>query len=373
MANIIDYVKWRGDVPYSVDPFNEVDNLIFAELAYIDFVGIVDGPESSDCLTLKEAAELFFHENTMEEALKKNPAPYTLEAVKDAPRFQNTRVRWYISKLDEEAERQLAIVTFELEDGSSYVAMRGTDGTLVGWKEDFNMAYMAGTAGQLGAVDYLNAHFAEGDRPLRIGGHSKGGNFAMYAAIFCNEPIREKIRWVYSNDGPGFRKQILNTSNYREMSARIYSIIPEDSIVGMLLHNNVKHHVVKSEGSGFNQHDLNNWQLEKNRLLRAEKLSDGSEMLNEVLTTWLEALSDEEIEVFVNGIFDSLNAAGVSTFQEMSEEKLKCYGAALKAAGDLPKEKQQVIKDTIGKLASVGKDVISNSVSDMVSGVFPIW
>ena len=236
MANMLDYLDWRGDLSMTKDPFNEVDNLILAELSYIPFNEYMPKAGSDESVRLKDVGEAFFEDYTLEDTADNwNKSPQVLKAAMKMNRFKKMKLRWFVDEFDQENEQQLSIVTFELEDGTAYVAFRGTDGTLIGWKEDFNMAYLFDTPGQKRAAEYMNEHFMNYDRPIRLGGHSKGGNFAMYAGMFCDPAVREKILTIYSNDGPGFHDEVMATDSYRAAKDKIVSIIPESSVVGLLL------------------------------------------------------------------------------------------------------------------------------------------
>ena len=212
MATIFDYLNWRGDISLNEDPFNEVDNLILAELTYTQFDGLTG--EGGDPVTIEEVREGFFstHDRT-EIKIDDNPivrAPLLMDGMVSGQRFAGTELSYYVNMIDTEKDLQMAAVTYKLNDGSYYIAFRGTDNTIVGWKEDFTMSYLPETEGQRRAVEYLNKVGPGCRGSIRVGGHSKGGNFAIYASAFCSSEIRDKIETVYSNDGPGFRNEIMN-------------------------------------------------------------------------------------------------------------------------------------------------------------------
>ena len=196
--NIFDYLKWRGDIPFSTAPFNEVDNLILAELAYTDFGGIV--PEDGQAVPLGTVYEQFFRTHTRDAILSSKSytarAPLLMEEMCRGARFRDTRLMLYRSERDAETDLQFSAVTFLLQDSTAYVAFRGTDGTLVGWKEDFDLSYLSGTEGQQRAAEYLNRAGDAVACPLRAGGHSKGGNLAVYAAACSRADIRARITEV---------------------------------------------------------------------------------------------------------------------------------------------------------------------------------
>ena len=301
MANMLDYLDWRGDLSMAKDPFNEVDNLILAELSYIPFNQYMPGADSGESVLLKDVGKAFFEDHPLEESAEEwNKSPQVLKLAMKMNRFKNMKLRWFVDEFDQENEQQLSTITFELEDGTAYVAFRGTDGTLIGWKEDFNMAYLFDTPGQKRAAEYLNEHFTNYDRPIRLGGHSKGGNFAMYAGMFCDPAVKEKVQEIYSNDGPGFHDEVMATDFYKETKDKIISIIPESSVVGLLLENQLNHILVKSTEDGFKQHDPLSWRVKRTKFVRAPELSSSSALLDTTLTQWLGTLDIKERKIFVD-------------------------------------------------------------------------
>ena len=368
MANMLDYLDWRGDLSMTKDPFNEVDNLILAELSYIPFNKYVPAMNSGETVTLKDVGKAFFEDHSEEEMDNWNKSPYVLKAAMKLNRFKKMRIRWFVDEFDEQNEQQVAIVTFELDDGTAYVAFRGTDGTLIGWKEDFNMAYLFDTPGQKRAAEYLNEHFKDYDRPIRLGGHSKGGNFAMYAGMFCDPAVREKIQEIYSNDGPGFHDEVMQTEEYKQCKSKIVSIIPESSVVGMRLENELTHILVKSTEDGFKQHDPLSWRVKRNKFVRAPELASGSALLDTTLTQWLGTLDVKERKIFVDSLFDTIAASGAMTIDEMNSNPVRCYSAIIKASTKLSKKKQKVISDAFGKLAKTGREVFMENMQTKVEG-----
>ena len=208
MANMMDYLDWRGDLTFTASGFNEVDNLLFAELVYTSFDGIVTGQSEAEAVTLAEASAVFWEQNSREEILARvsmtKAAPFVLEKMAKTERFRDVKLWGYVNDISEEEQSQFAVMCAGLPDGSIYVSFRGTDNTITGWREDFNMGYLSETPGQLKAVSYVEQMLGEGGRPVRIGGHSKGGNLAVYAAVHCSSGLQDRILAVYSNDGPGF-------------------------------------------------------------------------------------------------------------------------------------------------------------------------
>ncbi|MBR3200286.1 MAG: DUF2974 domain-containing protein [Mogibacterium sp.] len=318
MADIFDYLKKRGSISFAEDPFNEVDNLVLAMLAYADFDGIMDN--SFKEIDLETADRSYFEKHSRSKARKSIfhfvRAPLLMDSMLKGARFRDTKLTKYVDIVNDDKDMQMSAVTFMLNDGSAYVAFRGTDTTVVGWKEDFNMSYQSDTEGQLSAVNYLNEVGKEIKGPIRVGGHSKGGNFAVYAAAFCDREIQDRIVAVYTNDGPGFRSEVMEREAYKRILPKVVSIVPDTAIVGVLLTSNVGHIVVKSKEAGLMQHDALTWMVEQNRFKQTKQSAIGS-LIDSSQKEWLSNIDDETREMFVNTLFSLFESTGMETFDEM--------------------------------------------------------
>ena len=358
MTDIFDYLKWRSDVPFSVAPFNDVDNIILSELSYSDFSGIVSSDDSS--VSLSQVCERFFLMHDRSEIIQNTAfdakAPLLMEYMVSGCRFGNMYLHRFVSKLDEEKTAQMSAVTYLLDDGSAYVAFRGTDNTLVGWKEDFDIGCLSETRGQQLAVDYLKLIAKEINRPLRVGGHSKGGNFAIYAASFISSEVQDRILTVFSNDGPGFRKEVIEMPGYLRILPKVVRIIPDTSMIGMLLSNKAEYKVIRSNASGILQHDVMSWSTERARFEPAE-LSDLGKLLNTVLDSWIDDMNDELRNSVTDTIFAVFESTGADSFREISHQKLKSAEAMLAYLLTIPKEKQGELFHLAGNLLKNGSQI----------------
>ena len=341
MADIFDYLKKRGVLSFGEDPFNEVDNLVLAMLAYADFDGILE--DNFKTVSISTADRKYFEKHSRAEAKRSMfhfiRAPLLMDDMLRGNRFRDTLLTKYVDIINSDKDMQMSAVTFLLSDGSAYVAFRGTDTTVAGWKEDFNMSYMPETEGQLSAVRYLNEVGAEIKRPIRVGGHSKGGNFAVYAAAFCEREIQDRILAVYTNDGPGFRNEVMEREAFKRILPKVVSIVPDTSIIGMLLTSNVGHVVVKSRERGLRQHDALTWMVRRNRFKTAKQSALGS-FINKSQKEWLSRIDDESREMFVNTLFSFFEATGMETFDEMIVNRRSSAKKIITTIKGLPKEKQ---------------------------------
>ena len=357
MTNILDYLDWRGDLPMTQVPFNEVDNLILAELAYADLDGIVPPPQRGESLCLREAAEIYLALGREQSYLLNDPKAL-LKAAGGSIRFGEIALSDYLNEINAQRQSQFAALAFHLADGSCYAAFRGTDDTLVGWREDFNFSFLSETPGQSQAVRYLERLAAATDGPLRVGGHSKGGNLAVYAAAFCDQAVKARIIEVFSNDGPGFNKAVAESQAYREALGKVRLIIPESSLVGILLSNKADRKIVKSSANGVQQHDPYSWAVMGDHLVEAEQLSPASAMMDEALHRWVDALDDSQRENLVSAIFDALDASGAQTLTELSSHRWPAYSAVLKAVLEMDPAKQKDVRETLKKLGAAGTETL---------------
>ena len=366
MANIIDYLDWRGDVPFKLDPFNEVDNVLLCELVYSAFDGIVPGPNLKTKLSIEEVCELFFSKYTEEELMARKAmtklAPFLMKKMAHSKRYGGTKVSGFVNEVDKDKQIQFAVCTFYLPDGSIFVAFRGTDDTLIGWKEDFNMCYSDGTGGQLKAVNYLNENFARTMKPIRIGGHSKGGNFAVYAAAFCKTHIKDNIIAVYNNDGPGFIPEILKTDEYKSILKRVKRFIPTDSIIGMLMYTKTKPAIIVSDNKGINQHDLLSWHVQRNKFEYATAISSSSVMIDEVIKKWALRFDYETRAIFWDIFFESLESSGATKMSQITSKKVKSVATLTREIQQLDPENQAIMIDVLKHLVVEGGDSIKSTL-----------
>lgn len=356
MANIEDYLKWRGDLTFKQAPFNEVDNLILTLIGYISFDGIVPGPAYKEIITLEEASNLFFKMYTEKDILSNRSftklVPFLMRQVAQTKRFKDVGLCKYVSIIDYKDEKQFAALHILLEDGSTYISYRGTDDTLVGWKEDFNMTYMIPVPSQLSALKYLEMTTKWSNRPLRLGGHSKGGNLAIYAAISCKDKIKRRIIEVYNNDGPGFNQEVIESKGYKEMLHKIKTIVPQSSIVGMLLEHEEEYVVVKSKKSGISQHDIMNWEVLGSKLVYLESISKNSQKLDHTIKGWLGNIDMAQRQQFIDALFTALESTGAKTISELTTDKFKNINAILKTLGTMDETTKEMVTRTLKILAS---------------------
>ncbi len=328
MGTVFDYLDWRGDLSFAESHINEVDALLFSMLSYLNFQDIVPPSHQSDGITLKAAANaIFSREDAVEEDEKDKKSlgvlipkeiSRVLRKLKDTRRFRNVELRAFVNEIDREREIQFSAVTYLLDEGTAVVTYRGTDDTLVGWKEDLNMCFLPVVPSQAEALSYLRAAAAVYKKDLITTGHSKGGNLAVYAAVKAEQKIRRRIKTVYSNDGPGFSNSLLDDPVYLEMRPVIRSLVPQSSIVGMLLEHDENYTVVKSrEKLGFMQHNGLTWEVLGNSFVHLKRVSDASIRTDRTVNRWIREMTPEQREEFAEAVYQLFSVEGVTTLTDL--------------------------------------------------------
>ena len=356
MANLMDYLDWRGDLTLAQSPFNEVDNLILAELSFVDFQGIVPGVGEGESVPLAKAAESFLARFPAGEkidmgVLVPGAIPEMLEKMAASRRFGDMGLNCFVDHLDVGRGEQFAALTVETGDGMLYLSFRGTDDTLAGWKEDFELACMPEVPAQKKAVDYVRDVAGQYPRRrLRLGGHSKGGNLAVYAGVFCPAAVQRRIGAVWSNDGPGFHEDLLDLPEHKRIAERIYSIVPKSSVVGMLLEHEEDYAVVDSDQLGFMQHDGFSWQVMGDHFVTLRQVTRQARLSDMALREWVHGMPVERREEFVSALFDVLSASGAVTLKDLKADSFKAAGAMVKAMKDLDKETRDGLLNFMGLL-----------------------
>ncbi|MDK2807763.1 MAG: hypothetical protein PWP24_497 [Clostridiales bacterium] len=322
MANCVDYIRKQGKYGFDELPFHEVDSLLLCMLSYLKLEGMV--PDASKRKKSVGLMEIFTHplrEKLFADERFEIPNRSMFTALAFSKRFQNTKINYLESCIDFNRQLQFAAMTFFLENGPTYVCFRGTDETIIGWKEDFNMAFERPIPSQILAVEYLNRVAKKWKGDFLVGGHSKGGNLAVYAAMECEEIHRQRIRAIYSNDGPGFMKEVIASSEFARVKDRIIKLVPQSSLIGMLLQNQEEYKVVASTGKGgVGQHDPYTWEIEGTDFVYKDEIHLGTRLFNERLNQWVEELDEKDRSIFVETLYQIVCSTQAETLMDLSEE-----------------------------------------------------
>ena len=275
----------------------------------------------------------------------------------------------YVNKCDEEEEKQFSAICIFPGDNTVYISFRGTDDTLVGWKEDLNMSFQSPVPSQIEALEYLKTIAKEFDGKIRLGGHSKGGNLAVYAASFCDLEIQKRIRSVYCFDGPGFINKVLNDSNFGKVEARIHAFVPQSSVVGMLLGHSVKYTVVESVQTGLYQHDPYSWKVIRNNFICLESISPESRFMDATLEEWIYSMNSEQRREFVEAVYFIIQQTEAKTLLELSVNGLKNAKLIIKTMRNMEPATKKMLQKTFSGLMKIAGRNLKYSKNTEVKNV----
>lgn len=372
MGNIMDYISWRGDLSFEQSQFNEVDNLILACFSYVNLDGI-SAVTKQKGIGLKKLTKEFMKLHTMKELEADKSfirlAPFMMMEMAKSVRFGKCVVRNYVNDIVTEAEQQFAAMEIVLEDGTSYVSFRGTDDTIIGWKEDFNLSTGVVPA-QKRAIEYLQKISEHTDGMLRVGGHSKGGNLAIYGSVMCKS-AHEKILEIYSNDGPGFSREFQELPEMKEMMPKIIRIIPEYSIIGTLLEHEKEPVIVASSSKGLLQHDGFSWEVQGPALVRRDRLNKTALRFIEILHKWINGMDTEQKRLLIEDLFATLQASGYENLSEVQSGGLKSLAAMVKRVEKFAPESRGMMQELLTAICGGWLEQLQADTKDKLS-VLPL-
>ncbi|MBM7871451.1 hypothetical protein JOC70_002951 [Clostridium pascui] len=323
-------------------------------LAYVEFDDIASLSADGESVTIRSVAEQF--KNLYDDISKVSEHQLTIAGFElfmkaaNTVRYSDIMLSNYVNQINYEESKQFAAVMFSLDSNHHFIAFRGTDATIAGWEEDFKMTFMDEVQAQRDAVNYTKKVMTCHDGDFWFGGHSKGGNLAVYAAAYASNEERKRILGVYNNDGPGFQAKIIQSEGYQSVLSRIKTIIPKSAVVGMLLEHGEEYAVVNSHAIGIMQHNPFSWEVKGNYFVYEKGLTKSSLNFNSVVRAWLNNLSIEERGQFVDALFQILQAAGAKTLFELSKERLKTIDIMIKTFKNMDPVTKQILKQTVESL-----------------------
>lgn len=357
MANILDYIKWRGDLLFTQDSSNVLDAVVFSALSYLRFHDIL-ASKSTVPVTLRNAAELFFLTEDYEKRARNKNDLELLRLAAESERFGNAELVLYTDQFVPEEDTQFAALTFLLDDGTIMIAFRGTDDTLVGWKEDFNMSFQQTVPAQRLALQYVHEILSIYDCPVRICGHSKGGNLAVFSAARTSPMFRSRILDVYNFDGPGFSSYMMGDPGYLAMVPVIHTYVPQSSVIGLIMEREEPFMIVKSTAmGGLMQHDTFSWEVMGKAPVPADDLSSESRFVEQMLKNWLYAMNHESRNQMVDMLFGFLESGNVTTTEDLLQ--LKTWISYLKTIRTDETTRKMLAEQLSGLLEAAKKSRLS--------------
>ncbi len=379
-GTVFDYLRWRGDLTLTQDTFNEVDNLVLCIISYLNFrhLDALKTKNPAAAPTLEAVSPLM---GDTDDQLGLSDLSYLplLRLAAQTERFRYVRLYGFTHEYDEEKAKQFDALSFLLPDNTLFTAFMGTDTSLAGWKEDFNMSFLSAVPAQERAAAYVVEMAATcPERPLRIGGHSKGGNLAAWAALHIPEALQERrLLAAYNNDGPGFARDMLQTPEYHRVADKLHTYIPESSIVGVLLEHGEDYAVIDSTNRAVMQHEPLSWCVLGRSFIHLGHRSQMGKLSDDVLREWIGSMSPQEREQFTDALFDVLSLSGrARTLDDLRGGGLAGGAALLKQYADADEKEKKIIaeifrrlavdvKDELKKAAGEGLETVKNALSTL--------
>jgi len=368
---MLDYLEYHGPVSFFEEPLNEVDSLILCQFAYLKFDGLVpEVKENKPFVTLQELHAHKDYEKLFKNTWFEKNNKRLFENMMASRRFRHLKMNCYTNIIETGWETQFSAITFLLEDGSIYVAYRGTDESIVGWKEDLNMAFQVPIPAQEYSLKYLNMVIGKLHHPFYIGGHSKGGNLAVYAAMNASKAVQERIIKVYNMDGPSFRQEMLEKYGYAAIAEKTVKILPHSSLVGMIFEQSGDYRVVKSKALGLLQHDPFSWVVKYGRFADVGQVFEGQKFMNDTLNEWILSLNEEQLRAFVDTLYQIISATETDNLFDFSADwkaSLESMSAAVK---EVDEPTMKVVKETLKILFQVAQLRVKNEITRMPKQIF---
>lgn len=341
MPNIIKYLEYRGNLTLKQEKLNEIDKIILARFSYLPFKEItLDKKDKIENISKK------MKDLSIDKFIWKADKEF-INKLGETKRFKDLKVTDYKEILDMQAEKQFAAITIWLPHRVKYISFRGTDMSLVGWKEDFNMSFMKDIPSQKEGVKYLEDIGKRYLGKLMIGGHSKGGNISVYSAIFCKDKIKRRILEIINADGPGFDESIITHENYLKITKKINTYIPQSSIIGRLLEHEDDYEIVYSIEKGIMQHDLFSWQIEGTEFKKIPKLTNESQIINKVVRNWLQDTTPQQRENFINVIYEVIISSEAEDVNDFGIDTLKKITKVIKSYRNIDKDDRKEVEEMI--------------------------
>lgn len=361
MADFFDYLNWRGDLSFEKVPFNKIDALLLAHVTYSIFDGVV--PESfSKKKTFAQVARDFTKTADYEERINigflinKRTAELMFKCA-ECERYRNVQLCGFRNIYSEEKTEQFAAVTY-LVDGKPVIALRGTDDTITGWKEDFNIAWQDQIPAQKDALLYFKEAAEAFKGSFVLTGHSKGGNLVINTAVKCSKTLQKRIKEIYNFDGPGFSRDFFEQESYKNVENKIFSFYPGFSVVGMIFHHPKNFEIVKSEGFAFWQHDAMSWQIMGADFINEASFTDESKLFYKAFNEWIDKLDNSQRHNFVDTLFGILEASGAKTNSDIEKEAVKSTAKMIAAYAELDKARRKEML----KILKLFKNVIADDI-----------
>ena len=371
MPNLIDYIEASQYDSFYDKEVNTLDVLALTEVTYLPFDGMVAADFSPDKnISLHHLAVLFdqhFQKKYPSLGMVNRNRLTLLSHLSTYKRYKHIKAFAFINDYNLDSQKQFAAITYQVRPKEFVVVFRGTDDTLIGWKEDFHMTYMAEIPAQRTATEYLTALLSNLDGRVTIAGHSKGGNLAIYAASQIAPHLQERIQQIFSFDAPGVHASVLESSGFKAVEGKIKHFIPQGSIVGMMLEPPKNALIVKSKANGLMQHISFSWEIEQNQFKFVPAVTKDSLQVDQTLKTWTASLSDEELREFFDLFFGIFIQAGILRFGDITTDTLSKIQKVVQNSQQLTPKQQTMMEHSVRLLIDTRVQIWKEGLPELPS------
>lgn len=355
MANIFDYIYSQGNYTFSEKPFTHIDGLVLSRFSYIPFDRILSA-DFDRKITVRQAAERFLNYPKADSSVFLPDDINFIRGVEKSPRFSQMKLFGYVNRVNVDERKQFAVLTAEISKGLYFVSFRGTDNTFVGFREDFDMCLEEPIPSQTDALKYFEDLAKRVRGNFILGGHSKGGNLAVYAAAFCPKKIQEKVIRIYNIDGPGFPSKLAQDPDYLRICPKIYTFVPQSSVIGMLLERSESEIVIHSTYWGLLQHDIYSWEIDGESFVLQDSTTKFSKIVGSTIKSWTLKMDQEEKRQFINFVFDLIASTNAGTVDAFAQGLPKNLWTAFRSFTHTDKNIRHVVyKDILALISSAVK------------------
>lgn len=352
MAHLIDYLEKVENLTFDQEPLNILDKVCINEIGYLTYEKWLTASDLKKPINLYDFAEGKELNPDYSFMVTKERVELA-EAIVRSRRFASLSLSNYRSVLDKEVEKQFAAMIFSLPELDYHqLVFRGTDDSVIGWKEDFQLTYSREIPAHRSAMTFLEDHLPNLSGRITVSGHSKGGNLALYSAVQSSTALREKIAELLLLDSPGLMKSLLEKPSYQELKAKMIVIRPQDSVVGVMLYWDRPAQLVAAEGIGFAQHNALTWEVDlvANDFAYVDQPTDLSQRLEETFQEWIETLPNQELKQVCDLVFDTILDSGIESLDDIGIQALPQIGQMLQEFGNLSDKQKKVLQDGFNQL-----------------------
>ena len=352
MAHLIDYLEKVENLTFDQEPLNILDKVCINEIGYLTYEKWLTASDLKKPINLHDFAEGKELNPDYSFMVTKERVELA-EAIVRSRRFASLSLSNYRSVLDKEVEKQFAAMIFSLPELDYHqLVFRGTDDSVIGWKEDFQLTYSREIPAHRSAMTFLEDHLPNLSGHITVSGHSKGGNLALYSAVQSSTSLREKIAELLLLDSPGLMKSLLEKPSYQELKARMTVIRPQDSVVGVMLYWDRPAQLVAAEGIGFAQHNALSWEVDlaANDFAYEDQPTELSQRLEETFQEWIETLPKQQLKQVCDLVFDTILDSGIESLDDIGIQALPQIGQMLQEFGNLSDKQKKVLQDGFNQL-----------------------